>query len=60
MIGQPLFDTWKHTADEEVMGQFLPNSEEHIKEIENEANELEIVNLRVNHNNQVCEVSQEV
>jgi len=42
------------------MGQFLPNSEEHMKEIENEANELEIVNLRVNHNNQVCEVSQEV
>jgi len=42
------------------MGQFLPNSEEHEKEIENEANELEIVNLRVNANNQVCEVSQEV
>ena len=53
-------DTWKHTADEEVVGQFVPNSEEHIKKIENEANELEIVNLRVNANNQVCEVSQEV
>ena len=41
------------------MGQFLPNSDEHMKEIEDEANELEVVNLRVNADNQVCEVSQD-
>ena len=46
-------NTWKHTADEGLMGTFGPITNEHVKATENEKEDLEFVNLRVNSNNQV-------